>query len=358
MSEEKSEKKRENEEKSAGLSNSRQNYPKFGKNTPNPLGDKGKSLVDVRSPLGRNGSGYKISKKKLKEVQLSNNAQVKVSVDRVTLIGQPIGDETIDCDRVMHLLYKKFKNTDFYKQAISGFNIVDPKTDENVAYVEVPTHRTDEIRVDFNPKRLRWDLTSEWAQFLIWFLQQLENKKFSRLDLAFDMLDVDVRGYLPYVFGASKSLFYDRAWNLGTIYAGARSSKSQIRFYDKKAERKQAGYEVKDLSFWRLELQLRGNRTEIWRDDCAKKLGQFYKLEPHGVKNLNDKVLLLAMKQDPNIYKEFSKNTQTKIRRMMNQPDNQEYTVTRMLLYCLGENYEKLEQELNFYLAEFGIEKD
>lgn len=42
----------------------------------------------------------------------------------------------------------------------------------------------------------------------------------------------------------------------------------------------------------------------------------------------------------------------------MGQPDNQEYTVTRMLLYCLEENYEKLEQELNFYLAEFGIEKD
>ena len=58
------------------------------------------------------------------------------------------------------------------------FNIVDPKTDENVAYVEVPTHRTDEIRVDFNPKRLRWDLTSEWAQFLIWFLQQLKIKNF------------------------------------------------------------------------------------------------------------------------------------------------------------------------------------
>ena len=38
-------------------------------------------------------------------------------------------------------------------------------------------------------------------------LQQLKNKKFSRLDLAFDMIDVDVKGYLPYVFGASKSLF-------------------------------------------------------------------------------------------------------------------------------------------------------
>ena len=55
----------------------------------------------------------KYQKKEVKKVQLSNNAQVKVSVDRVTLMGQPIGDETIDCDRVMHLLYKKFKNADF-----------------------------------------------------------------------------------------------------------------------------------------------------------------------------------------------------------------------------------------------------
>ena len=100
MSEEKSEKKRENEEKSAGLSNSRQNYPKFGKNTPNPLGDKGKRSVEVRNSLRRKTFGYKVGKKALKKVQLSENAQVKVSVDRVTLIGQPIGDETIDCDRV------------------------------------------------------------------------------------------------------------------------------------------------------------------------------------------------------------------------------------------------------------------
>ena len=72
------------------------------------------------------------------------------------------------------------------------------------------------------------------------------------------MIDVDVKGYLPYVFGASKSLFYDRAWNLGTIYAGARSSKSQIRFYDKKAERKHAGYEVKRFKF--LEIRITTQR--------------------------------------------------------------------------------------------------
>ena len=36
-------------------------------------------------------------------------------------------------------------------------------------------------------------------------LQQLKNKKFSRLDLALDMIDVDVKGYLPYVFGVPKS---------------------------------------------------------------------------------------------------------------------------------------------------------
>ena len=30
----------------------------------------------------------------------------------------------------------------------------------------------------------------------------------------------------------------------------------------------------------------------------------------------------------------------------MKQPDNQEYTVTRMLLYCLEENYEKNKMNL------------
>ena len=39
-----------------------------------------------------------IKYQKFKKVQLSNNAQVKVSVDEVTLMGQ-IGDETIDCDK-------------------------------------------------------------------------------------------------------------------------------------------------------------------------------------------------------------------------------------------------------------------
>ena len=41
----------------------------------------------------------------------------------------------------------------------------------------------------------------------------------------------------------------------------------------------------------------------------------------------------------------------------MKQPDNQEYTVTRMLLYCLEENYEKLEQELNFILLNLELKK-
>ena len=46
----------------------------------------------------------------------------------------------------------------------------------------------------------------------------IKNKKFSRLDLAFDMIDVDVKGYLPYVFGASKVFFMIVLWNFGSIY--------------------------------------------------------------------------------------------------------------------------------------------
>ena len=62
-----SEKKRKRKEKSAGLSNSRQNYKNLGKVILIPWRTKGKGLVKVRNPLGRNGSGYKISKKEVKK---------------------------------------------------------------------------------------------------------------------------------------------------------------------------------------------------------------------------------------------------------------------------------------------------
>ena len=45
-----------------------------------------------------------------------------------------------------------------------------------------------------------------------------------------------LKGYLPYVFGASKSLFYDRAWNLGTIYAGAKVVNHRLDFMIKSRE--------------------------------------------------------------------------------------------------------------------------
>ena len=48
------------------------------------------------------------------------------------------------------------------------------------------------------------------------------------------MIDVDVKKDICLMCLELQKSFYDRAWNLGTIYAGARSSKSQIRFYDKK----------------------------------------------------------------------------------------------------------------------------
>ena len=69
-----------------------------------------------------------------------------------------------------------------------------------------------------------------------------------------------------------------------------------------------------------IKLQLRGNRTEIWRDDCAKNWVNFINWSHMELKNLNDKVLLLAMKQD-RIFIKFSKNTQTKIREMVKQPE-------------------------------------
>ena len=58
-----SEKKRKKKRKNPPAYLTAGKTTKFGKSDPNPLAHKGKGLVKVRNPLGRNGSGYKISKK-------------------------------------------------------------------------------------------------------------------------------------------------------------------------------------------------------------------------------------------------------------------------------------------------------
>ncbi|EEJ59036.1 replication initiation factor domain-containing protein [Lactobacillus johnsonii] len=313
MSKEKSEKTRENEEKSVGLSNSRQNPPKLG-------------------------------------------THVLISVDRITIIGVPKLNGDADTSTFMRVIYRKWKKESFFKLTTSG-NIINPDTDENIAYFEVPQHQQGKIRVDYNPKRLREEPEAEWAKALRWLLDQLQDKRFSRLDIAFDMIDLDVKGYQPYIFGASRTIYMTRAWEVGSIYAGARGSRLQIRFYDKKLERKANHEELDCDSYWRLEMQLRGSKTKTWYDDCKKKLDKFYRIDPHGVTSLRDKITLLAIKQDEKILAELSKNSRVKFRKLMQQPDNQDRTVTLKLLNCLEESKQKIVDELESYLGEFRIKK-
>ena len=313
MSKEKSEKTRENEEKSVGLSNSRPD---------------GKKLLP----------------------------SVLISVDRITVIGVPKLNDDADTSTFMRIIYRKWKKESFFKLTTSG-NIVNPDTDENIAYFEVPSHEQGKIRVDYNPKRLREEPEAEWAKALRWLLDQLQDKRFSRLDIAFDMIDLDVKGYQPYIFGSSRTIYLTKSWHVGSIYAGARSSKLQIRFYDKKLERKANHEELDCNSYWRLEMQLRGSKTITWYDDCKKKLDKFYKLNPHGVTSLRDKITLLAIKQDANILAEMSKPSRMKFRKLMQQPDNQDKTVTLKLLNCLEENKQKIVDELESYLGEFRVKK-
>lgn len=311
MSEEQFEKKRKKEEKFVGLSNSRQKGTNFDSN-------------------------------------------VLISVDRITVIGVPKLSDGADTGTFMRVIYQKWKKESFFKLTTAG-NIINPDTDENIAYFEVPQHQQDKIRVDYNPKRLREEPYSEWATALRWLLNQLQDKRFSRLDIAFDMVNLDVKGYQPYIFGASRTIYMTRAWKVGSIYAGARGSKLQIRFYDKKLERK-ANHEDLDCdSYWRLEMQLRGSKTKTWYDDCKKKLDKFYKIDPHGVIGLRDKITLLAIKQDEKILAELSINYRKKFRKLMQKPDNQDRTVTLKLLECLEENKQKIVDELESYLGEFYI---
>lgn len=275
-----------------------------------------------------------------------------VSVDRITLLGKPRG--SIDTDTFMRMIYKKYVRQSFFK-ATNGYNIVDPKTSENVAYIEVPAHRVNSIRIDFNPKRVRQNPIAEQIRELKWIISQLIDIKFSRLDIAIDILNVDVTGYRPYLFGATSSIIYGRDQAPQTYYVGARSSRSQLRFYNKFAELKASRKKIPDgiKSYWRFEVQLRGSKTETWYEDCLAKLDNFYKIDPHGASNLHDEMVLAALAVDRSFFDRMGKNSQQKYRKMLRNSDVQVRDLTNLMIEAVKLSKSRIEAELKDYLSDY-----
>lgn len=147
---------------------------------------------------------------------------------------------------------------------------------ENLAYIEQPKFHKEMIRIDFNPNY--GVMQTEAGQYLQKFLNKIEDKHFSRLDLAIDVKGYpEIANYRQWTTGVSKKVFYDRSGQLETLYCGAAKSEKQVRFYNKQVERNKAAHrEVIPYSWWRYELQLRGRQVSSYGQQAMDLLKDFY----------------------------------------------------------------------------------
>ena len=288
----------------------------------------------------------------------SPNSEFRVSIDRITVIGDFL---TAKFDRIAR---DEFLKLPFIEAFGEGFRVIDNtamsvndetnKITEQVAYINVPRFQDNKIRIDFNPNH---SMDTEAGKWVLDFIAKLETKHFTRCDVAFDIINYDdVINYRIWNFGQSQNLYLDRNLKLETAYFGAPSSSKQIRMYNKLLEQKKRHKDVpiNINNWWRLELQLRGKVIDNYPEEVKNMLADFYYPEWHSVKNPSHKAIVYSMYNEPSIYSSVSKATQQRWRRIFKSSERHNELAV-ILAKVFVSNFNSLNYQLHDILNRFDV---
>lgn len=195
-------------------------------------------------------------------------------------------------------------------------------------------------------------------------LALMENKHLSRIDVAFDFINCRYSGMKHRIFKPNTTMteifesvnMYGRGKNLETVYAGRRKSLSLFRYYDKKRERSAAHQPVADdIESWeRLELQLRGDRTEQWLER-SKEMLDCFKLPNYEKLSGTQKLILQNLVEHPKNIKELTLNTRAKYRKLIRENRGFDTTYSEKAQKVLEEHLDVLSAEVNSFLIELHL---
>lgn len=299
-----------------------------------------------------------------KSVQIWTNDKklgLKYSIDRMTLIA----DLSIESWEKHFFEWLKLP---FIEISGNGLQILDYSncdvddfgnshehiSPEQVAYMEMPKYQANKIRIDFNPNH---SMNSEGGLWLRELLNKLPQKHFSRADIAIDILNApEIRNYQVWKFGCSEIIHMNRKREMETTYWGKVSSQQQIRLYNKKVEQEKRHGKIINLdAWWRLEMQLRGDKVERYPELVAKMLEDFYQADFESSKltqSEQDKLAHLIL--NPAYYGNLSRSSQRRLREIVKKakPENG-------LSYEIAKGFKDalpmLEKELYTYKGQFHI---
>jgi hypothetical protein len=212
-----------------------------------------------KSDLGLTGH----SNSRLSVAQLGLLERISVSFDRITVVGGFIPERE-------SWVKRHVESNNRIDLRDTGYDRFKCHALDNKVYVEYNRKQAksmgrSEIRVEFNPNEL-CEEENQFVQFM--FLDNMRDKHFSRIDLAFDV-PVNLEDY--YVMSdksVKQTVFYGRNNKPETKYFGVRDSERYIRIYNKKKQLKEVKEEVSEHDhLWRIEFELKRSMTNKW-DKC------------------------------------------------------------------------------------------
>lgn len=206
------------------------------------------------------------------------------------------------------------------------------------------------FRIEFNPNKLRQiDI-----KILDTIIPYLEDIAISRVDLAFDLFEVDCSEFILEKKGrptATKE-WRDQNGKLETKYLGASRSEKQIRLYNKKVEQLENGSE-EDKEFakqfqhwWRLEFQLRSRSVEEIFEVIDSVIFKPFVFDDLPIET---QIYLVAYTRNKNVWQKLHRNTRTKYKKILETYQTSDTDYLQLMKDLLKHERPVLEKQLAYY---------
>lgn len=193
----------------------------------------------------------------------------------------------------------------------------------------------------------------------------MHHSHLTRIDIAYDFINCKYPGMKhvlvkPGITSTDyqKVTFYGKSGSSETKYLGKRRSLSMIRYYDKLVEQLRARKTIpNDYKNWeRLEVQLRGKRSNDWIDQAKKALSYFKLPELAGLPT-DQQVNLIILTEHPDVFAGFGYERKAKTRKLYreNQGMNTEYA--QAALQVFEKNLDIIQNEVDNFLVKLKAEQ-
>ena len=206
------------------------------------------------------------------------------------------------------------------------------------------------FRIEFNPNKLR----QVDSNILDTIIPYLEDIAISRVDLAFDIFEVDCSEFILEKKGrptATKE-WRDQNGKLETKYLGASRSEKQVRLYNKKVEQLENGSE-EDKKFaqqfqhwWRLEFQLRSRSVEEIFEVIDSVIFKPFVFDDLPIET---QIYLVAYTRNKNVWQKLHRNTRTKYKKILETYQTSDTDSLQLMKDLLKHERPVLEKQLAYY---------